>query len=76
MSAQPSLADMAVQTLAAVASMDAEVTNEHPYRHQVRTLKRVAEALIGNALRSANELAYIAKDIQREHEEQATGSNT
>lgn len=50
---QQSLADLAVETLAAVATIDEGVTIDHPERHVVRDLKREAEALISNAMRSA-----------------------
>ena len=50
---QQSLAEMAVETLAAVAAINEGVTIDHPERHIVRDIKREAEALISNALRSA-----------------------
>lgn len=59
-----SLADQAVQTLAAVKAIDADVTNDHPERHQVRTLRRLAESAIAVGLRHAMELAWMAKDLR------------
>ena len=64
---QPSLADQAVSTLAAVARMDSNVTNEHPERHQVRKLKQLAEQTLADAMRRAMELAWFAEDIQTEN---------
>lgn len=61
---QQSLADLAVETLAAVAAIDEGVTIDHPERHVVRDLKREAEALISNALRSARALAYAAEGLR------------
>lgn len=61
-----SLADMAVETLAAVKAMDDGLTNEHPGRHQIRSLKRLAEKAIDDALRAATEMAYLAKDVRKE----------
>ena len=60
---QQSLADLAVQALAAVKAMDAQMTNDRPERHQVRTLRRLAEAHLETAFRQAIELAYVAKDL-------------
>lgn len=65
MSHMPSLADQTIAALAAVAAMDGEITNDSPERHQVRSLKRAAEQILSDAMRHANDLAYLAKDIQR-----------
>jgi hypothetical protein len=62
---QPGLADRTVATLATVAAMDASVTNETPNRHQIRTLKRIAQQTIEEAMNRAQELAYLAKDLER-----------
>lgn len=58
-----SLADQAVDVLGMVRAMDADMTNDRPERHQVRTLKRMAEAAIAEGLRRAAELAWMAKDL-------------
>lgn len=58
-----SLADQAVQALAMVKAMDAEMTNDHPQRHQVRNMKRLAETAIAAGLRQAIDLAWQAKDL-------------
>lgn len=58
-----SLADQAVEVLAMVRTMDADMTNDRPERHQVRNLKRMAEAEIAEGLRRAAELAWMAKDL-------------
>lgn len=58
-----SLADKAVEVLAMVKAMDADMTNDRPERHQVRNLKRMAEAAIDEGLRRAAEFAWMAKDL-------------
>ena len=58
-----SLADKAVEVLAIVKAMDADMTNDRPERHQVRNLKRLAEAAIDEGLRRAAEFAWMAKDL-------------
>jgi hypothetical protein len=64
MSDRASLADRAVDALAAVSRMDETVTNEHDERHYIRSLKRHAEAIIMDALTRARELAYLGEQIQ------------
>jgi len=61
--AQHSLADLAVQTLAALRALDELTGNERPERHQVRQIKRLAEANLEAAFRQATELAWMAKDL-------------
>lgn len=58
-----SLADKAVEVLGIVKAMDADMTNDRPERHQVRNLKRLAEAAIDEGLRRAAEIAWMAKDL-------------
>lgn len=58
-----SLADEAVSALAAVAGMDASMDLNHPERHSVRSLKRLAEARLFAAFREAQELAFMATDL-------------
>jgi len=58
-----SLADDAVSALAAVRAMDAAMDVDHPERHSVRTLKRMAEQMLADAFRQAQELAYLATDL-------------
>ena len=58
-----SLADKAVEVLAMVRAMDANMTNDRPERHQVRGLKHMAEEAIYGGLRHAAELACMAKDL-------------
>ncbi|CAN7406169.1 hypothetical protein LJR074_002565 [Acidovorax sp. LjRoot74] len=67
MSNQQSLADAAVETLAAVRAMDNGIGLDNPERHVIRDLKRNAEALIADALRRARELAYAADAIRELH---------
>jgi hypothetical protein len=68
MADRESLADQAVDALAAVARMGGNLTNEHEERHHVRTLKRLAEQKLTDAFRQARELAWLAEDMQREAE--------
>jgi hypothetical protein len=73
MTDRSSLADRAIDALAAVSRMDAEVTNEHDERHHVRTLKRLAEEALSEAFRHARQLAYLAEDVRRTAREQKEG---
>ena len=59
-----SLADQAVQAIAMVKDMDKGVDNEHPERHVVRSMKRVAEQALAAAFRNAIDVAWMAKDLQ------------
>ena len=59
-----SLADQAVQALAMVQAMDEGVDNEHPERHVVRSMKRVAQQALAAAFRNAIDVAWMAKDLQ------------
>ena len=58
-----SLADQAVDVLAMVRAMTADMTNDRPERHQVRNLKRLAEQAIAEGLRQAAEFVWMAKDL-------------
>lgn len=63
MSQLESLADRAVDTLAAVRAMCEGVSNEHPERQTIRDLKQIAENLIEEALRQARHLTFIAQSL-------------
>lgn len=65
-----SLADKAVDTIAAVRAMTDGVENEHPERHAVRELKRAAEALLETALHQARGLAYTADHLREDMRKQ------
>jgi hypothetical protein len=73
MSQAKSLSDSAVEALASVSRMDWGVTNEDDHRHQVRTLKRLAEQAMADAFRHAIELAWLAEDICRSEKEKSNG---
>lgn len=62
-----SLADRAVETLAAVRSMDAGMALENSERHVVREMKATAEQIIEQALRQAQRLATSAQDLRELH---------
>lgn len=64
MSQQKSIADQFIETMAALR--DIEPTNDEPMRHQMRTIRRIAELSIENALRNAWELAYYARNLPKE----------
>ena len=70
-----SLADLAVQAIAMVKAIDESVENDHPERHVVRSMKRVAQQCLEAAFRNAIDVARMAKDLQetaRKLEESAT----
>lgn len=62
----PSLADKAVDTIAAVRALGEGLGMEHPERHAVRDLKRAAEDILETALRQARSLAYTAEGLSTE----------
>ena len=64
MSQLESLADRAVDTLAAVRTMCDGVDNSHPERHTIRALKSAAEDILAAALRQARGLAYTAETLR------------
>lgn len=63
MAENTSLADQAVEALAMVRAMDANIENTDPHRHIVRSLKRMAEARLSQAFRDAQEIAYMAQEL-------------
>ena len=75
MATQTSLADLAVETLAAVIEMGNEVDNECPERHAIRSLKRVAEEAITSGFRLALELSWQAKQLKKLSREIAEANN-
>lgn len=60
-----SLADQAVQALAMVKAMDEGLDMEHPERHAVRNLQRLAEQEMAAGFRMAIDLAWQAKDLRK-----------
>ena len=58
-----SLADRAVDAIAAVRAMGEGLGMDHPERHAVRDLKRAAEAILETALHQARGLAYTAEGL-------------
>lgn len=59
-----SVADRAVEALAAVKAMDQGVGLEHPERRAIREMKQIALKIISDALESATRLAYQASDLR------------
>lgn len=66
MAESKSLADHAVEVLALVKAMDANITNSDPHRALIRNMKRVAEEAIAQALQRAGDLAWLAQEAERE----------
>lgn len=66
MSQTESLADKAVDTIAAVRLMCEGVSNDHPERYAIRALKHSAEAILETALRQARELTFLAENLSRD----------
>lgn len=64
MSDARSLADAAVETLAAIRAMDDGMTLDHPERHVIRDLKRTAESIVADALRQAQGLTFTAAGLR------------
>lgn len=62
----PSLADNAVDTIAAVRAMGDGLPAEAPERHTVRSLKRIAEDILTTAMRQARDLAYQAEYLSKD----------
>lgn len=65
-----SLAEKAVDAIAAVRAMGEGLAMEHPERHAVRDLKRAAEAILETALHQARGLAYTAESLSTEMREE------
>jgi hypothetical protein len=59
-----SLNDRAISALVAVKSID--VSNDHPMRHAVRTIRDSAQNCLGNAFAQAERLAWTARDLVTE----------
>lgn len=66
MANQHSLADLAVTSLAMVKAMgETRMGLEHPERHAIRSMKRVAEQILETAFRQAIDLAYQSADLPK-----------
>lgn len=73
MSTPQSLADCAVSALAEVRAMGENLDNEHPMRHAVRNMKRMAEQIMTDSMRQATELAYNAERLVKDYDEATKG---
>lgn len=67
MSREPSLADTAVATLAAIQELNSLTDDKHPLRYAVDSIKGLAEKILSDALYNALELTYKAKTVVRDH---------
>ena len=63
---QQSLADQAVDTIAAIRKMCAHCDKKHPEHYTVRKMKSVAEQIVSDALQQANDLVYAAEILQQD----------
>jgi len=59
-----SLADRAVEAVAAVKSMADNLDMEHPERHAVRNLKDIANKVLSDAFDTAIRLSWQARDLR------------
>ena len=66
---QPSLADCAVSALAEVRAMGEKIGDDHPMRHAVRSMRRVAENILSEAMRQAVDLAYQSERLVKDYDE-------
>ena len=66
---QPSMADNAVDAIAAVRAMGEGLPIDAPERHTVRSLKRIAEDILTTAMRQARGLAYEAESLSKDMRE-------
>lgn len=73
MSNTQSLADCAVSALAEVRAIGETLDNEHPMRHTVRNMKRMAEQIMSDAMRQATELSYNAERLVKDYDEAMKG---
>ena len=61
---QQSLADLAVETLAAVQQMNDGIGLEHPERHAIREMKQAAEQVLADAFRVAQRIVWASKTVR------------
>lgn len=66
---QPSMADNAVDAIAAVRAMGEGLPIDAPERHAVRSLQRTAEDILIQAMRQARDLAYQAESLSKDMRE-------
>jgi hypothetical protein len=69
MSGQRSIADMAVDTLAAIQRMDKDIGLDNPERHAIREMKRAAELAVTEGLRVAMAIVHAADSVRAAVEE-------
>lgn len=65
MAEQQTLAEQAVEALAAVRGITEGLELESPERHALRELKHTAEAIIGSALDQAMRLVETAGEVKK-----------
>lgn len=69
MTQQPTLADLAVEALAAVKAIGAGVGLDDAERHIVRNMKRLAERNLESSFRLAIEIAEQAAQVSKDFEQ-------
>jgi hypothetical protein len=57
-----------VDALARVRAIDEDMDNDHPMRHNVRSMKRAAEQILADAMRQAADIAYQAKQLIKDYD--------
>lgn len=67
------LAGKAITSLAAVQSIGENIDNDHPMRHQVRTLRRTAERVLADAFCVSWELAMQADQLVKDYDKAVKG---
>lgn len=63
-----SLAERTVYALARVQVIGATMSSNHPMRHTVRNLKRMAEQTISDAIQKATDISYLAEQVVKDHD--------
>lgn len=59
-----STADNFIHVMGVLGAIDP--SNDEPMRHQMRAVRRAAIDILDDAILRAGQLAYLAKDIQKE----------
>ncbi len=68
--ADRSNADAFISAVTRIGLMEDGISNEHPLRHTVRTLKRTAELILSNASWEAEGLAWAAINLVSDYEKE------
>lgn len=66
---QNSLADDVLVTFSEVRRIGENMDDKHPLRHSVRDMKRLAESIIGDAMRQAISIADQAGRLVKDYDD-------